>query len=202
MQILELLRLLGARTHRRESARPMDLTLRILPHGTVFGIVLLCDVDNPDDPTTPRVVQKVLAVGFKSPEDAMDALIDSWSAPPPDTESLDLAVAKVSELAVALEEIGPAIPPIQQRLDDLEEAVTLVMTPPAAATPAKRLNPLLAGREAAAQHGTPPAAAPRPSIRRPVLTKDLPEQQRELPARVHGQSFGGPIRRGAGPVEE
>lgn len=166
--------------------------------GDRYGLYLVLD-QGPLFPAGggPHTIQ--LQTGYASPAQCVDALVEclTYAAPPPpDLSSLELAAEKVTELATGMEEVGDAIRILGERMNTVEDRLD----------GAGQVRPDPGRRSLLPQRsgGGPPQPAPtpqRPAIRRPVYTKDLPEDERQLAERVHGQPFGGPTR-GRGPIAE
>jgi hypothetical protein len=132
---------------------------------------------------------KELQTGYADPGAALDAYMDALTyaaPPPPDMGIYDIGLTRVGQLVDQMGDVTEAIPQIVQRLEDAEEAIKAGVGP-ATTAPVKRINPLLAGKDAAAVH----AAQPKPPTRPP------PPAIRRVPAdaavRVHGSYAGGPM---------
>lgn len=138
--------------------------------------------------------------------EALQALVTALCYGPPDPPDLapyEEGLTKLGELATQQEDVVSALGELGTRLNQVEDRLDGLAAQPAAA-PVKQS--LLPGREVGLNRPQPAKAQlrpqPAPIRRQPPMTKDLPEQQRALPSRVHGQLFGGVSRRGMGPIEE
>lgn len=120
-----------------------ELRFRIVP---VDGrhVIRLAIVTVQDDPTMlhdpGRDVD--IPVSFKTPEQAVGALLDTLTFQPPDMAGIDEAIGKVSGLIDDVRDVGDSMDAVKQRLDDCEDAIKQL----APREEKKRVNPLLAGR--------------------------------------------------------
>lgn len=163
--------------------------------GPRFGLYLIADQGGT---TVPHAIQ--LQTGYASLKECVDALgecLTYAAPPPPDLSSLELAAEKVTELATGMEEVGDAIRILGERMNTVEDRLDGA----GQARPDPGRRSLLPQRGGGGPPQTETSRPARPSIRRPVYTKDLPEDERQLAERVHGQPFGGPTR-GRGPIAE
>lgn len=141
-----------------------------------------------------------LQTGYVSPAQALEALVIGLTTappPPPDLTPYDEGLIKLSEIATTQEEIADAITTLGGRMNEVEDRLDGKGPVASAGSPRRSLLP---GREVAAPPQTTTRPGP-PPLRRPLMTKDRPDVEDELAARVHGQAFGGPSRRGR-PIDE
>lgn len=168
----------------------MELTLRIDARQDGWAI-LVCLDGNP---------VSVLAEGLPSAQEAVQALVNGWTAEIPEAPDLtryDEAVDAVGTLASRVDDVEAALGQVGERLNTAEdriEAVGQIEVAP----PVSGRRSLLPGRAAAGVgvggQAAGGAVRPRPTIRRQLRTNELPEEQQDLGNRVHGQFFGGPTR--------
>lgn len=182
------------------------------PNRYHVGLFIVAKLATPDAPAPTYSIELhslgsdsesvgvVLQDGYASPEQALEALVEGLTyaaPPPPDLAIYDDGLAKTTELATMQEEMAEALHNTIARLETLEQLAADLLQGGAAAAPARPKNRFLAGAPTSAHptHAPAPAAhAPPPLRRQTRMTATLPEVDQDLPARVHGQPFGGPMR--------
>lgn len=107
-----------------------------------------------------------LQQGYRTPQQALQALFDCLSFAPPDLAVYDEAVAQVAVLSDGIGNLNDAMTVVGDRLTNCEDAIQQLVVPPVA-----RQNPLLAGRRQPPPQGQPLSQRPQapPPIRRMSL---------------------------------
>lgn len=123
-------------------------------------------IEGSPDLITPGDTTIQLQQGYRTPRQALEALIDVLTFAPPDMGMYDEAVSKVSELIDHKRDAEEAITQLHTRVQDCEDAIQTLQ--PATAQP--RVNRLLAGRSPTpAAPAVPDRPASPPPIRRQSL---------------------------------
>lgn len=126
------------------------LVLQLLVDGKAFG--------------EPRILQR----GYRTPEEATEALLDCLTFAPPDLTVYDEATAQIAGMLDNLRDLNDALPVLLGRLSDLENSA------PAPALPAERPNRFLQPGARPALPANPhavdlpkpgPIRTPRPAMR-------------------------------------
>lgn len=127
--------------------------------------------DNPHAPVEARIdadsaALTELAQGYRTPHQALAALVECLTFAPPDMGVYDDAVNRISQLVDGQTNVEDAIQQLNARLQAAEDLLQVLQT---GGRPATSTNPLLARRPTAPSSVAAPPAAP-PPIRRPRVS--------------------------------
>jgi len=182
----------------------IEIKILVVEHGPEnYGVQLAIQDGDQLQTDTPLLTE--LQRGYKTPWQAVAAMVQALTYQAPDTQVYDMAVNQVGLLMDANRDVGEAIGQLHSRLQAVEDRIEQLSAPP---VPPQRINPLLGpGRQTtplapASYPGgfranrEPPRPSPEPSGPPPGPPQPPPIRRQTMGTMSHAGLISGGVARG------